>query len=221
MKFVLCLLTCASLLSCTSSKSGDSFSQPTGKVIFSEDFKPAGLKNLEERFFVLGGRYTPSRMGGRHTISSSYSGVTQSGLLFGPKNLKDYTLEASFFFTSTAGDTIAAGLGGGGQRGFKIHLVPQSNNSGILRITLNGAVYDQSNIKMIPDTWYKIYLKVSHKDGDCHVMSTVSNEKVTPSRWLVKHIFNRSDFSGQALVLSYPVSRIPLYIDDIAIRSHE
>ena len=222
MKFTLLLFALCSLLSCTSKQDGNNFSKNNNKILFSEDFNLKDLGNLDSKFFVLGGNYVPARMGGRHAIASNYSGVTQNALLFGSKKLKNYTLEASYFFTSTAPDTIAAGMGGAGQRGFKIHLVPQGNNQGILRLAINGNVFEQSDIKMIPDTWYKIYLKVSHSaDGSCTIMSTVSNETMQPKKWLISRVFPNTDYSGQVSVLTFPVSRIPVYIDDITIRSNE
>ena len=81
-------------------------------IIFQESFDERDIEKHKEKFFVLSGSYTFDPLGQRNTIASRFNGNTENSLLFGPENLTNYSLEASFFFLSTADNTVAAGVGG-------------------------------------------------------------------------------------------------------------
>ena len=190
-------------------------------VIFSESFNHKNLEDYKDSFFVLSGNYVLDPLGDRNALTSRYNGNTENALLFGPEKLSNYTLEASFFYLSTANNTVAAGVGGGGIAGFKVHLYPIGDQMGKLRLIYNGITYDEVEMKMLPDTWYKIRLDLKTVGTTSTLQCVAHEEGESPKSWMISGDFQNLDLKGQVSVLTYPVRSIPVYIDDIIIRKND
>ncbi|MDD7986271.1 hypothetical protein PQO01_15075 [Lentisphaera marina] len=211
---VLLLASCGSMYkSSVASNSND--------VIFSETFDHKNLEDYKDSFFVLSGNYVLDALGGRNALTSRFNNNRENALLFGPEKLSNYSLETSFFYKSTANNTVAAGLGGGGIAGFKIHLYPTGDQMGKLRLIYNGVIYDEVEMKMLPDTWYKIRLDLKTVGTTSTLQCVAYEEGKHPKSWMISGDFQNLDLKGQVSVLTYPVRSIPVYIDDIIIRKND
>ena len=190
-------------------------------VVFKESFDETDIEKHKEKFFVLSGSYTFDPLGERNTLASRFNGNTENSLLFGPENLTNYSLEASYFFLSTANNTVAAGMGGGGIAGFKIQLYPTGQQKGRLRLMYNGIVYDEVELKMISDTWFRIRLDLKTEGNQTTLSCVAYQEGHDPKNWMIKGKFSDLDLKGQVRLLTFPVRGIPVYIDDIVIKSND
>ena len=76
-------------------------------------------------------------------------------------------------------------------------------------------------MKMLPDTWYKIRVDFTTV-GENSVLKCVAYEEGTsPKNWMISGDFRDLDLKGQVSILTYPVSSIPVHVDDIIIRKNE
>ena len=116
---------------------------------------------------------------------------------------------------------MAAGVGGGGIAGFKVHLYPIGDQMGKLRLIYNGITYDEIEMKMLPDTWYKIRLDLKTVGTTSTLQCVAHEEGESPKSWMISGNFQNLDLKGQVSVLTYPVRSIPVYIDDIIIRKND
>ena len=216
-----CLFCIATILiSCSSMKKTPIYGNGQD-VIFKESFNETDIEKHKEKFFVLSGSYTFDPLGERNTIASRFNGNTENSLLFGPENLTNYSLEASFFFLSTANNTVAAGMGGGGIAGFKVQLFPTGQQTGRLRLLYNGVIYDEVELRMTADSWYRIRLDLKTEGSQSTVSCVAYKEGQDPKNWMIKGKFRDLDLKGQVRLLSFPVRGMPVYIDDVVIRKND
>ena len=92
---------------------------------------------------------------------------------------------------------------------------------GKLRLLYNNVVFDEVELKMTSDTWYRIRLDLK-TEGDQSTVSCVAfKEGDDPKSWMIKGKFRELDLKGQVRLLSFPVRGIPVYIDDVVIRKND
>ena len=108
-------------------------------------------------------------------------------------------------------------MGGGGIAGFKVHLYPTGQQSGKLRLIYNGIVYDEVELKMIADTWYRIRLDLKTVESNQLLVASLF-KKAKLQKLDDKGTFNDLDLKGQVRILTFPIRGIPVYIDDVVIK---
>jgi hypothetical protein len=191
-------------------------------VEFRENFSEVGIGEEPDSLFILDGAYIVQQgEGDEKCLKLPGAPMGDFGLLFGPRE-KEKNLELSFcFFASKKGrrmPSVAASIGG--IRGYRLRLNPAARN---VVLSLDETVLRELPFSWDGDQWWQVRFQALVADSN---QSTRLQFKLWPKQqkepveWVLSEIYDVDYVGGKCALWGFPYSSMPIFFDDLLIRSN-
>jgi hypothetical protein len=200
----------------------DQATEKSWNVEFSENFSEIGIGEEPDSLFILDGAYSVQQgVGGEKNLKLPGAPMGDFGLLFGPRE-KEKNLELSFcFFASKKGrrmPSIAASIGG--IRGYRLRLNPAARN---IVLSIDETVLEELPFSWKGDQWWQVRFQAMVADSNQSTRLQFKlwpKQQKEPADWNLSEIFEFKYVGGKCALWGYPYSSMPIFFDDLVIRSN-
>ena len=189
------------------------------KLSFLEDFSEVEIGSEPETLFILDGEFSVSSEKGNSILSIPGSPVGEFGFLFGPR-IRNKPMELEFTFKSNNQGrrypSFAAGLGG--VRGFRVRVNPAA---GKVVLFHDDEPLNEVRFNWKSGEWYHLRIQAIPLNQDASQLKFKlwQASESEPLEWIMDFKAEIEFEGGKCAVWGYPYSGLPIYFDNIKIRS--
>ena len=189
------------------------------KLSFQEDFSKVGIGSEPETLFILDGEISVTSEKGNAVLLIPGSPVGEFGFLFGPR-IRNKPMELEFTFKSNNQGrrypSFAAGLGG--MRGYRVRVNPAARK---VLLSHDGDPLSEVRFNWKSGEWHHLRIQAIPLNQKASQLKFKlwQTSKSEPLEWLMDFKAEIEFEGGKCAVWGYPYSGLPIYFDNIKIRS--
>lgn len=192
---------------------------PAAQQLYSNDFEKAADGDPPKDMSVLNGTFAVKAVDGNKVLELAGDPVDSFGVLFGPEGESHLCVQARLYGTATGKRSPEFGVGLGDSNGYKLWLMPATNQ---LQILKGEDVAATAPFTWKSGTWTVLKLEARAVDGKTIVEGKAwAHGSEEPKDWAVTFEDKDEAPKGRASAWGSPYSSTPIRFDDLIVSKAE
>jgi hypothetical protein len=189
---------------------------PAAPSLYSNDFEKTDEGAVPKEMVVLSGEFAVKNIDGNKVLELPGEPLNSFGVLFGPESEALLSVSARIYGTPTAKRMPEFGVGLGDSNGYKLWLMPITNE---LEIIKGEDVKATVPFTWKPGSWTDFRLQVRKAgEGKFSVEGKAwEHGTAEPKEWMIAFAETEAPPAGRASVWGTPYSSTPIRFDDLVV----
>jgi hypothetical protein len=187
-----------------------------GQALYANDFEKAEEGGVPKEMVVLSGEFAVKKVEGNSVLELPGEPLQSFGVLFGPESEALLSVSARIYGTSTAKRMPEFGVGLGDSNGYKLWLMPITNE---LQIIKGEEVKAKVAFNWKSGSWTNFKLQVRKAgEGKFSVEGKAwQHGEAEPKEWMIAFAEAEAPITGRASVWGTPYASTAIRFDDMVV----